>query len=157
MDDMNELLASKTFLHFFRRGITASQVVEVVHVDINQDYSHATAYWKSSFVNRFISFVAKEKGAELGDNVRGIEVAEKLHKQFTKLINTRLQDSESRFRSNLLKTMSFRRVPRIFFRPIAKRRGVGSGKQKSTSNGKKVYDGSANEDYMEFLRSTTVF
>lgn len=113
MDDMNELLSSKHFLHFLRRGTTAAQVVEVVHVDINQDYSHVTAFWKSNFVDKFISFAAKEEGQE---------TALKLRKRFTKAISSKLMDAEPRFRTSLMKTMSFRRVPRIFFKPISDRK-----------------------------------
>ncbi len=144
MDDMNELLSSNQFLHFLKRGTSASQVVEVVHVDINQDFSHVTAFWRSSFINKFIAFTVQEEQEKEGG---GEAVAQKLHRRFTKLINAKLQDAEPKFRSNLLKTMTFRRVPRIFFKPIGARR------QKQQSS----YDGSNNEQRQQFLRDNSAF
>jgi hypothetical protein len=112
MDHLNNVLSFPSLFSSFK-GAQASLLIDIVHVDINQDFSHVTAYWKSPVVSNFVSFARNET-----DDVAAAKLATRLS---TKLTN-KLQNREALFRSELLKKMSFRRVPRIFFRPVFERK-----------------------------------
>ena len=86
----------------------ASQLVEISSVRLNQDYSHAHAKWRSRFVEDILT---KFQEKELTD--RDIKFTEKMIAN----INDVLQRSEGKFRSNVVKSYNFRRVPRMYFQP----------------------------------------
>eukprot|EP01038_Epipyxis_sp_PR26KG_P010634 gene10634-14279_t len=82
-------------------------LVEISDVVIDKEFSQIIAWWRSDVIKVFL-----------------LEVHKKLElPQFNKLVNkmtikitNKLQKSESLFRSELIKEMDFRRVPRIMFK-----------------------------------------
>jgi ribosome-binding factor A len=83
------------------------EVVEIVHVKVNRDCSHADASWDSPFIAQFLGKVEKSFGAQ--DRSR---IAHKLETGIT----SALQQREGKFRAFLARNMDFRRVPRVFFK-----------------------------------------
>lgn len=109
LDNMNETLASSALTNIFKGVRDASMVIEIVHVDMNMDYSHAYAHWESTILKDFMATVSKEKDHE---------ESQRLALQMEKQITSKLQKLEPVFRSKIVKKMDFKRVPRIFFKCV---------------------------------------
>lgn len=107
LDILNEALEENSLYELFKGTKRASDVVEVMHVVINQDCSHVTAYWSCDLIEKFVDKV-REKHGDID--------YKKVHNEFTSKISKKLKSCEPTFRSFLLRKMDFRRVPRIFFR-----------------------------------------
>jgi hypothetical protein len=86
------------------------EYVHFEHANINQDWSHVIAYWKSDVLEEFWASM------EL-DNTITEEKAAKFKQKTVDYMEKQLQQAESVFRSYLIRKMDFRRVPRIEFRP----------------------------------------
>ena len=104
---LSEIIATNTFYRIFRGTKRLDEVIEIEDVKVNQDYSHATVYWSSTLINNFLNLVHKKFGPEEYN---------KLYEATTKKVDGTLQRLEPKFRSILAKKMSFRRVPRLFFK-----------------------------------------
>ena len=105
-DFLNECLGSSKFIGTFKNVSDPSRFVEIVKVKINRDLSHADAYWSCPLIHDF----ADKIPSEIGDEKRT-----RVIKTMTTYINKRLSDRESQFRTEMIKKMSFKRIPRIFF------------------------------------------
>lgn len=139
-DDMNIYL-SKNILFRPRREkdarfisrMTGDQVVEISTVSLNQDQSHAHAYWSSEPITIMLQklvaasqqYVIQSHRPEVARNIQRktqvgpqdplkcYEFAQRAESRLTK----KLQDREGGFRSHIIRTINMRRVPRIFFAP----------------------------------------
>jgi ribosome-binding factor A len=109
MDNMNETLASSALINVFKGVKDASMVIEIAHVEINMDYSHATAHWESEILMNFVDSVRTENGPE-----DALKLALKMETKIT----AKLQKLEPLFRTRIVKQMDFRRVPRIYFKCV---------------------------------------
>ena len=106
MDNMNDALSSNDFIGVFKGVDYASQVVEISSVRLNQDFSHAHVTWRSRYIEDLLE---KFQEKDLSEN--DVKMAEKM----TTNINDILQRNEGKFRSHFIKSVNFRRVPRIYF------------------------------------------
>lgn len=122
MDLLNESLHSSKMHGLFRNTGDASKFVEITSVNQNQDRSHTTAFWSSSILEKFAARIFADKGED-----EAIKFASKA----VQYITSRLQRKEPLFRALLTKKMSFKRVPRIFFRPTHEFLKVGADEQHS--------------------------
>jgi len=107
MDVMNETLRSDEFHNVFKGTERAFDVVEIVEVKVNRDCSHAHALWKSKFVELFLNNLMNRTLTP-----QEIKIAEKMISNMTNI----LQRHEAKFRSQIIKTINFRRVPRVYFK-----------------------------------------
>ena len=105
-DIINESLRSNKFADTFRRVRDPTPFIEIVKVVVNRDLSHADAYWISPVIHKF-AYSCRESLGEKKEQA--------LLKKMSKYINERLQTRESRFRTEVMRAMQFKRVPRIFF------------------------------------------
>ena len=107
-DVINDCLSSSKFSRVFRRVMKdPTDYVHISRVVVNRDLSHADAYWSSPMINNFV----KSCKGVLPD-----ERCDSLQLKMAKSITDRLQKCEPQFRSQLSKKISFKKVPRIFFR-----------------------------------------
>jgi hypothetical protein len=61
MDNMNEVLDSNKLNGLFKGVNNVSNIIEIVEVTINKDYSHATALWKSELIESFLKSVEEKE------------------------------------------------------------------------------------------------
>eukprot|EP01033_Poteriospumella_lacustris_P009299 gene9299-6661_t len=139
-DDMN-LYLSKIILFRPRREndarfvsrMTGDQVVDITTVSLNQDQSHAHAYWSSEPITIMLQklvaasqqYMIQSHRPEVAQSIQRkahvgpkhplqcYEFAQRAESRLTK----KLQDREGGFRSHIIRTINMRRVPRIFFAP----------------------------------------
>lgn len=110
MDDMNEALESAQFATIFgNKFASLSDALEISSLVLNKDISHAHARWHSPIIAGFVDSLVKREDISLAQ----LHLARKM----TNNISRRLQSNEGKFRSHIIRTINFRRVPRIFFRP----------------------------------------
>eukprot|EP01031_Cornospumella_fuschlensis_P038373 gene38374-46638_t len=112
VDDLNAALATPQLSSLFRSVPNASEVLEISKVVLNRDMSHADAFWTSKISVAFIETLSAK------DSITKQDVA--AANSMVHNINNKLQARESKFRSHIIKSFDFRRVPRVFFRPDAK-------------------------------------
>lgn len=105
-DSLISCLDSKYFYKKFKGYNNATEIIEICKVSANRDFSHITAYWDSKKIQEILQQVRKQYG--------DIEYT-RIHKLIIPKITNKLQKYEPIFRSNLMKDIIFRRVPRIFF------------------------------------------
>lgn len=110
-DDLNLALTSTSLRSLFANKADPSQVVTITEVVVNKDCSHADARWDSPHLTEFIEALSRRSPPD--------EAEYRLVCKMTKNLTQRLQAKESKFRTHLIKTMTFRRVPRVFFKPCA--------------------------------------
>eukprot|EP01039_Chlorochromonas_danica_P005882 gene5882-6477_t len=109
MDDMNEVLDSPQFSSIFGNKFTSlSDALEISSLVLNKDVSHAHARWHSPIIAGFIDSLVKKEEVTKAQ----LLLAQKMASNITR----RLQSNEGKFRSHIIRTINFRRVPRIFFR-----------------------------------------
>jgi ribosome-binding factor A len=108
---INETLASRSFYKIFKGCDDASKVVEIEEVKINRDCSHAYAYWSSDILNKFAETMVLDNKINQEDYNRFVTKS-------VKYIHSHLQIREGFFRSKLAQKMSFKRVPKIYFKPM---------------------------------------
>jgi ribosome-binding factor A len=107
MDVMNEALQTDEFYQIFKGTESAADVVEIIDVKMNRDFSHAHAFWRSKVVEMcFENLLAKNLAPT------DIKIAEKMLLNMTNI----LQRNEAKFRSHMVRRINFRRVPRIYFK-----------------------------------------
>ncbi len=104
---LSEIFATNTFYRIFKGTKRLDEVIEIEDVKVNQDYSHATVYWSSTLINNFLILINKKFGPEEYN---------KMYEVTTKKVDSTLQRLEPKLRSILAKKMSFRRVPRLYFK-----------------------------------------
>lgn len=102
---ISETLKSSKLLEIFSSTDLAT-VIDVEKVVVNSDSSHVTVYWTSPAVAKFLSMVKRKHG--LND---AIEIGQKICDKITSKLTAR----ESVFRTDVMRHMDYRRVPRIFF------------------------------------------
>ncbi len=109
----------------------ASLALHIHEVKLNRDCSHAYVSWAFPLLEQF----AKEAHAEFGAESSGRFVQRAVNH-----VNGKLQRREAQFRSYIIKHMSFRRVPRLYFSPWNAQLGVsfgavGKGRNQATRKG----------------------
>lgn len=110
-DVINEALSTAKLAGTFRRVKDPSEFVKIAKVVMNRDYSHADAFWTCPIVQKFVSSCPETFSIE-----RKNQIAAKMETYITKS----LQKREPQFRSQLTMKISFKKTPRIFFRPLKK-------------------------------------
>lgn len=108
---INETLASRSFYKIFKGCDDASKIVEIEEVKINRDCSHAYAYWSSDILNKFAETMRLDNTIDQKDY-------NKFTTKSVEYIHSHLQTREGFFRSKLSQKMSFKRVPKIYFKPM---------------------------------------
>ncbi|RYH09249.1 hypothetical protein EON65_40315 [archaeon] len=112
VDDLNAALATPQLSSLFRSVPNILEVIEISKVILNKDMSHVDAFWVCKISSVFIQTLSKK------DNITKQDVI--VAKNMVQNINGKLQKQEARFRSHMIKSFDFRRVPRVFFRPDLK-------------------------------------
>ena len=103
------MLALREFQQKFPDIGGTETTMEIAEVIVNSDLSHATLLWTSSILDGFAEMVLESKGHE---------DCGKFCVNSTKILTKRLQACEPRFRATLARKMRFKRIPRLFFRPL---------------------------------------
>lgn len=107
-DVLNEYMESNKFMYAFKGFKKATDLVEIVDVKCNHDYSNAVALWKATTMELLIKSMEIQHGeAE----------ATKLTAKIVGNINQVFRDKEGLMRSNLMRKMDFKRVPKIQYKP----------------------------------------
>jgi len=107
-DILTEVLSTPNFHNLFKGAQDPSRAVYIHHVRLNADCSHAHVQWKSDVLEIFVRKTLERMGEE---------EAKRLIKRAIKYISSKLQNREAHFRSQVIRQMHFRRVPRLFFEP----------------------------------------
>lgn len=102
------LQTSTNFINIIKFSKDVSAAIEVVEVKANRDCSHVTAHWESNVLNRFVKMHWEE--------ARSFEESFSLAEMLSTKVSAKLQRKEGHFRTSLMRKMTFRRVPRVFFR-----------------------------------------
>ena len=105
-DIINESLRKDKFSTIFKRVKDLTPFVEIVKVVVNRDLSHADAYWVSPVIHKF-AYSCRESLGEKRE--------QDLLKKMSNKISDNLQKKEPQFRTEVMREMTFKRVPRIFF------------------------------------------
>lgn len=122
----NVLFSSKS-----TNSMTSDNVVEISTVSLNQDQSHAHAYWSSEPIETMLKNLilagkqhvflqhqsAKPQDLQKFASIAPVDAREgyQLALKMEKNLSTKLQRYEGKFRSHIIRTINMRRVPRIFF------------------------------------------
>lgn len=108
---MNEYLQENALFRTRKnlKNSSSDSLVEITTVSLNKDESHAHAYWTSEPVLSLLTQMIQN--CTTMDTKRNYEVALRVEKN----VSARLQRFEGKFRSNIIRTINMRRVPRIFF------------------------------------------
>eukprot|EP01032_Pedospumella_encystans_P016587 gene16587-18918_t len=107
-DVLNEHLESFKFAYAFKGFKKASELVEIVELQCNHDYSCATAMWRASSMERLVQSMETKHGEK---------EATTLAKKIIKNIDQVFREKEGIMRTNLMRKMDFKRVPKLMFRP----------------------------------------
>jgi len=107
-DVLNEHLESFKFAYAFKGFKKASELVEIVELQCNHDYSCATAMWRASSMERLVKSMEAKHGEK---------EANTLAKRIIKNIDQVFREKEGIMRTNLMRKMDFKRVPKLMFRP----------------------------------------
>lgn len=107
MEVMNEALQTDEFYQVFRGTESAADVVEIIDVKMNRDFSHAHAFWRSKVIEMCLENLLSKNLAPTD-----VKIAEKMLVNMTNI----LQRNEAKFRSHMVRRINFRRVPRIYFK-----------------------------------------
>ena len=124
-DVLTEIMSSPAFANLFKGTEDPAAAVYIHQVKLNSDYSHATIIWKSDILQVFMRKVLQKMGEES---------LHKLIRRSTHYVNSKLQSKESYLRSQVIRHMHFRRVPRLFFKPWDAHLGAYTEKQKQQRN-----------------------
>ena len=111
-EDLHEVVfdafQTVSFYGIFKGVRDTSKVIHIDSVMFNKDGSHAYVMWSSFILNRF-AFHMQQK---MGD-----EEAFRFVKKATNYMNKRLKTREGKLRHKIVQKMTFKRVPRIYFKP----------------------------------------
>ena len=107
-DVLNEYMESNKFTYAFKGFKKATDLVEIVDVKCNHDYSNAIAYWKANTMELLVKSMEIQHGEM---------EATKLAAKIVGNINQVFRDKEGLMRSNLMRKMDFKRVPKIQYKP----------------------------------------
>lgn len=121
-DCMNDYLFNNSIVRSNRRIVDSSEhLVEISTVSLNQDESHAHAFYTSEPFEAILQLMIKESGSgEHVDSSKNFQLAKRMEKNLTK----KLAVLEGKFRSHIIRTINLRRVPRIFFAPDSSTRAL---------------------------------
>ena len=108
LDILSDALESKLVYGIFKDMPDTAKVVSINHVKCNRDMTQITAVWHSDLFLDFIHQATLKHGERDG---------KALESKIFKKTSALLQAKESKFRTYLMRHMSFRRVPRITFLP----------------------------------------
>ena len=108
LDILTHSLESKLVYGIFPDIPDTSKVISFNHVKSNRDMTQVSVVWNSDLFLDFIHQVS----LKYGENESQL-----LEKKMFKKITTLLQTKEAKFRTYLMRNMSFRRVPRLTFLP----------------------------------------
>lgn len=110
MDDLNLTLSTFSLSRAFKvKDVSLS--IQITSAVVNRDCSHVDAKWHSEALEGVVQMLAVRPKPSPEDKLLVETVVHKVSKK--------LQDMEGRFRARMIRTMSFRRVPRVFFRASA--------------------------------------
>lgn len=107
-DVLNEYIDSHKFTYAFKGFKNASELVEIVDVTCNHDYSHVVALWKASSMELLVKSMEIQHGEQQ---------ARALSAKIVKTINQVFHDKEGSMRTNLMRKMDFKRVPKVVYKP----------------------------------------
>jgi hypothetical protein len=96
-----------------------SEFFEFTGVKLNRDASHADTLWSSSYLEKFYQSLADEPVPRYTKTSYSKEDLDRF-KAKLKDFSDVLQKNEGKFRTQVIRKMNFRRVPRIFFHPDPK-------------------------------------
>lgn len=105
---LTDALESPLLYGIFKDMPVTSKVVSLNHVKCNRDLTQVSVVWHSDLFLDFIHQATLKHG-----EVDGKQLEAKIFKKTSAL----LQAKESKFRTYLMRNMSFRRVPRLTFLP----------------------------------------
>lgn len=121
LEVLEECLRSNAMIGAFPHFQQSSKLVHISKVKVNRDLSHIDVIWGSTILETFVQQVYESHGKQ-----EGMRIRDKIFKK----TNLQLQKKEGTFRTFLMRTVDFRRVPRylssrymrnndfrIFFRP----------------------------------------
>ena len=107
LEIMQDVLGSKKLRGLFKGTDDASAAVEFANCKVNADVSHVYIEWTSPLLTEFAQ--------ELKDTM-GNDHAKRFCKKSTSFITGKLASREAVFRTELMRAMFFKRVPRIYFK-----------------------------------------
>ena len=107
-DILNELLSNIKCADMLKGVMNTGDVVEIVGVKLDHDFTHAQAYWHSAVLQDFVQFARRKRGDKYADGIAG-KIVHSLGRSF--------REREGLFRSTVMMKMNFKRVPRISFQP----------------------------------------
>lgn len=107
-DVLNECLESNKFINAFKGFKKATDLVEIVDVKCNHDYSNATALWKANTMELLVKSMEIQHGER---------EATALAAKIVATINNVFREKEGVMRTNLMRKMDFKRVPKILYKP----------------------------------------
>jgi hypothetical protein len=96
-----------------------SDFFEFTAVKLNRDASHADTIWSSSYLEKFYQSLVDEPVPRYTKTSYTQEDLDRF-KAKLKDFSGVLQKNEGKFRTQIIRKMNFRRVPRIFFHPDPK-------------------------------------
>jgi ribosome-binding factor A len=101
--------------------ISSNQLVEITRLRLNQDCSHAHAYWSSSPIEILLEKMLEKSKEQTKQTQKVDSQSMQRHHQIgirmEKKVTDVLQFHEGKFRSHIIRSINLRRVPRIFFAP----------------------------------------
>lgn len=134
LEHMTAVMESHDMKGLFRGVRNTTDHVYIEDITVNQDYSHITAWWSSPITDKFAQFLKQKNPNGLGtSSLKFLEAS-------NRAVTAKLQLKEGFFRSKLVKKMEFRKMPRIYFRPMSE------NKAQNTRNLRE------NKDKQSFLR-----
>jgi ribosome-binding factor A len=104
LEILESCLESNALLGIFPQFKFPSQLVHIKNVKVNRDLSHVDVFWGSDILEKFV-----HKVYEINGTNEGKRMGDKFYKQ----TNLTLQKKEGTFRTFLMRTVEFRRVPRF--------------------------------------------
>jgi hypothetical protein len=103
LETLESCLESNDLLGTFPQFKYPSELVHIKNVKVNRDLSHIDVFWGSDTLERFVHRVYE---------VHGTNDGKRMGDKIFKNVNLTLQKKEGTFRTFLMRTVEFRRVPR---------------------------------------------
>lgn len=99
-------------------AIKTSDYLEITECDLNQDYSHCHAQWSCPAFDHLLKQLLKvDKNQSSAAGMSQVSFQERytMAKRMVNKMNLILQRLEGKFRTQIIREVNLRRVPRIFF------------------------------------------